>query len=115
MSDKYIIDEGQVVRCKDLITWAKWYEDADRRVAFTIVAPFEVVTFFTALDMGGKEFPDAPVLWETMVTPGNDGERYTSLEAAKAGHDRWVDNMLKKACVKNAKAEAVVVEEGKKL
>ncbi len=114
MSEKYIIDEGKVIKCDNVVIWAKWYEDTDRRVATTIVAPFQVVTFFTALDMG-KGFPDAPTLWETMVTPGDDSERYTSLEDAKAGHARWVDKTLAKARIKNAKVEAVVQEEGKKL
>lgn len=39
MNDKFILDEhGEPVRCDDLLTWAKWFESADRTVAHDLLA-----------------------------------------------------------------------------
>ena len=96
MNDKYILDDnGNPVRCDDLIQWAAWYEKADRRVAKTKVGDVEVSTVFLALNhcWGGGE----PLLFETMIFGGEHDEfcdRYTTREAAIVGHENVV-NMVK--------------------
>lgn len=91
MSGKYILDEhGNPVPCDDVITWAKWFEQKDsRRVAETDVNGVRVSTVFLGID---HDFGDmgAPVLWETMIFGGPHDQyqaRYTSHDAAKAGHE----------------------------
>jgi hypothetical protein len=94
MTDHYILNaHGEPEPCPDLLTWARWYESADRRVAQDMDegAPgggkVHVSTVFLGRDHGfGRGLP---VLWETLVFGGVlDGEmqRYTSLADALAGH-----------------------------
>ena len=116
MAKKYIIDEGEVVPMDDLVIWAKWYEEADRLVAKTRVGPFQVVTFFTALDYRPDGQDGAPLLWETTVMPALEGagSRYTTAEGARIGHQRIVQHVLEHAREKDSKVEAIVEEERKK-
>jgi hypothetical protein len=63
-----------------------------RHVRATYVGEAFVSTVFLVFDHSFG-FGGAPVLYETMVIGGplaDDGERYTTREAAEAGHDRWV-------------------------
>lgn len=93
MSDLYILDnDGNPVQETDLRAWSNWYETASRRVALYEHEHVKVSTVFLGMDhrlIG----PGPPVLWETMVFGGeydDEQERYTSREAALAGHARWV-------------------------
>ncbi len=107
-TDRYILDaDGEPQPCEDLLTWARWYETADRRVAQDMdegvpddadpVTRIRVSTVFLALDHSFG-FGASPVLWETMVFGGVlDGEtsRYTSKAAALVGHQRMCERVRK--------------------
>src|SRR5262245_42750654 len=88
----YVLDnEGNAVPETDPLAWAKWFETADRTVARTVIGDVLVSTVFLGMDHGFRS-PD-PVLWETMIFGGEHGGeqwRYTSREAALAGHEAAV-------------------------
>lgn len=90
-NDKYILDkDGNVVPERDLLSWAKWFEDSSNRIVKADkVGDVRVSTIFLGID---HNFGDgAPVLWETMIFGGeHDGyqDRYTSREDALAGHEK---------------------------
>ena len=90
---KHYILDGHAPVAVDLLTWAKWYEQPDRRlVAKTSPADgIKVSTVFLGFDHQWGDGP--PLLFETMIFCGeHDGyqERYSTWEEAEAGH--------KKAC-----------------
>jgi len=84
----YILDDQQQpVVCDDLSAWGRWMQRAERHVARTEFDGGYVSTVFLGMDHSFTGGP--PVLWETMIFGGpHDGwqDRYTSLDAAKAGH-----------------------------
>jgi hypothetical protein len=100
---QYVLDEqGNPRPERDLLTWAAWYETAERQVALTRFSWGRVSTIFLALDHDWRaplrvEPPDSkykPLLWETMVFGGKlDGKqrRYRSREEALAGHAEAVE------------------------
>lgn len=93
MTDRYILDQkGNPVRCDDLDTWVQWFEQSGlRRVAKDEIGDIEISTVFLGLDHAFGGGP--PLLWETMIFGGEqDGyqERYSSREAALAGHTKAV-------------------------
>ncbi len=103
VSDKYTLGQDhRVIPEPDLITWARWFETGDRRVALTEMADgaFEVSTVFLGLDHRFGEEDGPPLLFETMVfrhAPEGgrvsvDGyqERYGTWDDAIAGHARIV-------------------------
>lgn len=63
----YILNEkGDAIVERDLLTWARWFEDAKNRVLCrTKVGKYDVSTVFLGLDYQFGDGP--PVLWETMV------------------------------------------------
>ena len=93
MNNKYILKGHIPILEPDLLTWAKWFETADRKVANDIFDNVRVSTVFLGLDhsfLSGK-----PLLFETMVFGGDfDGEqkKYSTWEEAEKGHKK----MLKK-------------------
>ena len=88
MSDKYILKDRIPVPCHDLLTWAKWFESADRKVARDELSnDVKVSTVFLGLDHSFGNGP--PLLFETMIFGGTHDdyqERYTTWEDALAGH-----------------------------
>jgi hypothetical protein len=94
MADHYILDENGKPRPADLMTWARWFETADRKVWRTALAQpagVEVSTVFLGLDHSYGEGP--PVLWETMVFGGvydTKQWRYCTKQEALDGHRRAV-------------------------
>jgi len=115
MSDFYILGEDNRPIPADIETWARWRAgNQDRRVVQqTPVDGAVVSTVFLGIDHGFGLDGSPPVLWETMVfhrthqthqthqtheglTSGFEDyqERYTSYEAAIAGHTRAVDMVL---------------------
>lgn len=81
--------EGNPVPC-GAKQWASLTDD-DRRVAYTEFNGCRYSTVFLGYDHNFG--PGAPILYETMVFPGESwtetyGERYRSREEAKAGHYR---------------------------
>lgn len=93
----YILDGKTPVPEPDLLTWARWFETADRRVARTDLPHGGVVsTVFLAIDHGFGDGP--PVLFETMSFIGDDSEdyfgRYSTWDEAEAGHAEIVKQAL---------------------
>jgi hypothetical protein len=90
-NDKYILVDDEPVAV-DLMTWARWYEKADRTIAKAYIGKVLVSTVFLGLDHSfGSDGP--PILYETMIFRGrHDGyqERYSTLAEAKAGHAKAV-------------------------
>lgn len=90
MSDKYILD-GQTPVKADLMTWARWFETADRHVDRTEIGEHLVSTVFLGLD---HQFGDGPpLLFETMVFAGGEPddmwcERCSTWDEAVAMHQR---------------------------
>lgn len=86
MSEHYILD-GQTVVPADLMTWARWFEKADRHVAHDVTGEASVSTVFLGLDHAWGGGP--PQLFETMVFGGpldGEQERYATWAEAEAGH-----------------------------
>lgn len=95
----YILDEHGNPKPADILEWAQWFEHTDRHVGSTVIARgVHVSTVYLGIDHGypflhDPDGPYKPVLWETMIFGGRmDGyqDRYTSLQAAKEGHERAV-------------------------
>ncbi len=63
---RYILEGHTPVECPDLMTWAMWFEHADRRVASHRFRGLHVSSAFMGLDMGFGERPE-PVLFETAI------------------------------------------------
>ena len=92
----YILVGRQVISCSDLLTWAHWFESADRCVKLTEQGDVRVSTVFLGLDHGFRDRP--PIVFETMVFVGHSDEgceRYSTWEEAEEGHDRWVAQVFK--------------------
>ena len=89
---KYVLDGHKVVREDDVLKWAKWYETADRRVAFDEVGSQKVVTSFLGIDHNFGQGP--PLLFETMVFPEFETcFRYATWDEAAAGHAKVLDEV----------------------
>lgn len=92
MIDKYILDaDGEPQPCNDLLTWARWYEKADRTVASDTVGNAQVWTMFLSLDY--SFVASAPILYETRIFGGaHDGYqvRYATKAEARRGHEKAV-------------------------
>ena len=90
MSNKYILDGQTPVPC-DLLTWAKWFETAERHVAETTVGDVKVSTVFLGLD---HRESGPPILFETMVFGGpldQEQDRYATWQEAEQGHQAMVE------------------------
>ena len=94
-TEYYKLIGRQPVPVADVIQWAIWME-TNRHVAATDVGPLHVSTIFLGLDHGFSSNPDAPpILFETMIFGGADGEqywkRYASWDEAERGHAAAVE------------------------
>jgi hypothetical protein len=67
----FVLDErGEPQRERDLDTWSRWFERADRRIARTVVsADVTVLTTFTGVDDLAQE-GDQPRLFATRIFGG---------------------------------------------
>ena len=91
---KYILNEkGEPVAEPDLMTWARWFEDAHRHVAGDKIGRSRVSTVFLGIDYNFYD-EGPPVLWETMVFGGKlDGQQSRcagTREQAEAAHGEIV-------------------------
>lgn len=100
MIDKYyVLDGKKAVQC-DMLTWATWFEKADRKVAYEEHGGIRVSTVFLGLNHNfgsGK-----PLIFETMIFGGKyneDMDRYSTWDEASAGHKK----MCKKAFQRSKK------------
>jgi len=87
----YILDDdGNPVRCDDIVAWGHWYQNTRNRI---VAQDFDeqgegISTVFLGMDHSFTE-KGPPILWETLVFGGPlDGEmeRYSSLADALMGH-----------------------------
>ena len=95
---KYVLsgDGQRPIPCADVLAWGLWFEHsaAIRRVGRTQVGEFRVSTVFLGLDHGWVS--PVPILWETMVFRGEDGESFGmercsgNREQAEAMHEAMV-------------------------
>jgi len=86
----YVLEGKKAVPCHDIENWGKWFETAFRVVAQDQVADVRISTVFLGLDHNFTGL-GPPLLFETMVFHGDDGEqvgRYPTWEAAEAGHQK---------------------------
>jgi hypothetical protein len=75
LTGHYILNGREPVLVEDLMTWAKWFNKASRRVALTDTDNGQVSTVFLGIDHSFSE-DGPPVLFETMVFGGTlDGEQ----------------------------------------
>lgn len=84
---RYVLDEEHnAVHCPDLLTWARWMEAKEHRwIDETYLSNgYHVSTVFLGLDHSFGEGP--PLLFETMVFPSHDMNRYSTWDEAKEGH-----------------------------
>lgn len=102
MGERYILDGKQAVECGDLMTWVKWFETANRRVADETIGDVRVSTVFLSINHSFGEGP--PMLFETMVFGGpmdQEQDRCTTWNEAEAMHAAMVER-VKGANVKSA-------------
>jgi hypothetical protein len=117
----YILEGHDAIPCDDLRAWGQWFQNADRRVAYTDVTNnVSVSTVFLGMDHSFRN--SAPVLFETMVfglesyvriyvSPGDinhksvkrahdlDGTdcwRYSTWEEAEEGHFKAVEEVRRR-------------------
>lgn len=92
----YILDENGSPVAADLMTWARWFENGNRRLALDdLGARGAVSTVFLGTDHNFRRQGE-PVLWESMIFGGPLDQkqwRYTSRGRALRGHAALV-----KAC-----------------
>lgn len=90
----FILDENHVPMAVDMITWGRWFDNCDRRVAHTELREgVYVSTVFLGLDhnFSGR---GAPLLFESMTFTDYGGdimERYATWAEAQLGHNHMVD------------------------
>jgi hypothetical protein len=95
MGRYYILRNDEVVEELDHAVWSEWFETDYKdveQIAETETAHSSVQTRFLAVNLTLAQ-DQPPLLFETTVVGGwleGQGEKYSSLEAARAGHDAWV-------------------------
>lgn len=96
-SHMYVLDaDGNPVPEPSVAAWGEWYGTTDCSVARTDIGESTISTVFLGTDhrFGGNGA--APILWESLVFEGplkDEMNRYTSREAALAGHEAIVDRV----------------------
>ncbi len=95
MSRYFILRDGEVVEESDFDLWSSWYESSFKEVelvARATLATSVVSTRFLGVSLG-LATGSPPELFETRVEGGwldRQGERFSTLAGAQAGHERWV-------------------------
>jgi len=95
MMRHYILQDKKIVPV-DLMTWAKWFETADRTVGSSIINGAKISTVFLGIDHSFDGGP--PILWETMIF-GGDHNQYQdrcsgNWEQAEAMHMKAVGMVI---------------------
>lgn len=96
MMDHWILDDNKEPIKVDLLTWARWFEFHDRKVALTEIGYHRISTVFLGIDHNFSG-TGPPVLFETMVFDrGRDVEcyRWATWRESVAGHNRTVRRWL---------------------
>jgi len=89
----FILKGKEVVKCDNVLEWAKWYETADRTVKITVLRkdPEMIIsTVFLGVAYHGGQF-------ETMIFGANSSDqyqvRYDTYDEALKGHEE-LENMI---------------------
>jgi hypothetical protein len=111
---RYYILVGRLPVAVDLMTWAKWFTNLDRRVIARteINERCAVSTVFLGLDHNFRGRGD-PVLFETMIFGGPLGEqqwRYCTYNDAERGHEE----VVAQARIACAQVDAIAAATGAK-
>jgi len=97
MIRKYILNGRTAIVEPDLLTWARWFENADRRVGENwLTNDVRVSTVFIGLDHRFDQSGGDPLLFETMVFGGphdQECERYSTWDEAEVGHRAMVEKV----------------------
>lgn len=88
----YILSpDGTAVRT-DALTWARWFETNSNNIRKTDVGPLQVSTVFLGIDHNfSGEGP--PLLFETMVFPGQQQFRHSTYKEAIMKHGLIVERL----------------------
>lgn len=89
MAERYTMDDnGEAHVCSDLLTWARWMENADRHICKTETE--NGVTISTVfLGLNHSFYDVGQLLFETMIFGGDHDqyqERYATKQEAIEGH-----------------------------
>lgn len=87
MSHDYFILDGKTPKPVDMMTWARWFARADRRVAVDWVGNVRVSTVFLGLDHNWGD--GRPHIFETMIFAGEHDQyqnRCSTWEEAELMH-----------------------------
>jgi hypothetical protein len=98
LTGRYILDGHEPVEEPDFLTWARWFETADRHVRDSFQGDVRVSTVFLGLDHNFGDLFGRPILFETMAFVGHESvaqDRYRTWEEAEAGHARIVAEVFK--------------------
>lgn len=63
-TDKYILEGKTPIPCENLLEWAAWFSNADRKVANTNIGEYQISTVFLGMNHGWE---GKPILFETMI------------------------------------------------
>jgi hypothetical protein len=94
----YVLDGHVPIPCDDFMTWAVWFEVANRRVAATKVRGLVVSTVFVGIDAA---YAGPPQLFETMLFRGGRGGmrgRSCTWDEALDAHKRMVKGARAAQC-----------------
>jgi hypothetical protein len=94
-SDMYYLDENKnAIPTKSAIEWGQRFKRQDRVVKQSKLPGARYLsTVFLGIDhsYGGNK----PLLFESMLFPGNDLRRYSTWAEALAGHEEWRQELIK--------------------
>lgn len=75
MTRMYILKDGQPLEVHDFLTWARWFETAERHIGLTQRDEIRVSTVFLGLDH--RFVGSRPILYETVIF-GGEHDQYQS-------------------------------------
>jgi hypothetical protein len=87
---RYILKDNQPQLCEDLEEWAIWYGRSSHQIASDRVGDVSVSTAFSGIAAG--EVDGLPILFETLVSPSGEVQRYATYQQALEGHARIVED-----------------------
>jgi hypothetical protein len=88
----YILN-GHTAVPADTMTWARWFEGANRHVAVQMIGDVRISTVFLGIDHNHGIDSDVPILFETMIFGGSldqEQERCSTWEQAEQMHAAMV-------------------------
>lgn len=108
----YILSGHTAIAAPDFLSWAAWFETADRIVSKTRVGDALVSTVFLGLDHNFSTGGD-PLLFETLVFLDDDGStgamrRYFIWAEAEAGHADLVAELRAEMAIAEGNVKAAL-------